>query len=143
MSEKTQRQGHCLCGAVTITANASSGVGVCHCDMCRRWGGGPFMDLDCGPEVAIEGEQNVTVYDSSAWAERAFCRQCGTHLFYRLKENREHMIPVGFFDDNENLVFDIQVFVEEKPSFYSFAEKMKEMTGAELMAKYAPESATE
>lgn len=98
------------------------------------------MELDCGAEVSIQGEQNVTVFDSSPWAERGFCHKCGTHLFYRLKETREHMIPVGFFDDNEDLVFDCQVFIDEKPSFYNFAEKTKDMTGAELMAKYAPPS---
>ena len=25
---------------------------------------------------------------SSAWAERGFCKNCGSHLFYRLKENK-------------------------------------------------------
>ncbi|MGB5331897.1 MAG: GFA family protein [Woeseiaceae bacterium] len=91
-----ERRGHCLCGKVNIMAkNASSDVGACHCKMCRRWGGGPFMEIDCGTDVEFDGEDYVSVFDSSDWAERGFCHNCGTHLFYRLKQSGQHMIPVG------------------------------------------------
>ena len=92
------------------------------------------MELNCGPDVRWEGEDHITVYDSSAWAERGFCRSCGTHLFYRLKDTREHMIPVGAFAEDEGLSLTLQVFTDEKPSWYHFAEKTKEMTGAEIFA---------
>jgi hypothetical protein len=46
MSETTERRGHCLCGAIQIAAKtAGNRVGACHCNMCRRWGGGPFMEM--------------------------------------------------------------------------------------------------
>ena len=139
MSEKIERQGRCLCGAVTVIAKeASNSVGACHCNMCRRWGGGPYMEIACGSAVSFDGEENVSVFDSSAWAERGFCSRCGTHLFYRLKETRQHMVPVGLFEADENLVFESQVFIDEKPGFYSFANETKNMTGAELFAKFAP-----
>ena len=139
MSDGTERQGVCLCGAIQITAkDTEKSVGACHCKMCRRWGGGPFMEIDCGTEVSINGEENVSVFDSSAWAERGFCSKCGTHLFYRLKESGQHMIPVGLFEDDEDLVFDHQVFIDEKPPFYRFADETRDMTGAEIFAKYAP-----
>lgn len=141
MSKTTERRGQCLCGAIRITAReAGNSVGACHCKMCRRWGGGPFMEIDCGPAVSFDDEEYVSVFDSSAWAERGFCRKCGTHLFYRIKETGQHMIPVGLFDDEDNLAFDNQVFIDEKPAFYRFADKTNEMTGAELFAKFgAPE----
>lgn len=98
------------------------------------------MEIDCGPAVSFDDEEYVSVFDSSAWAERGFCRKCGTHLFYRIKETGQHMIPVGLFDDEDNLAFDNQVFIDEKPAFYRFADKTNEMTGAELFAKFgAPE----
>ncbi len=139
MSDGTERHGVCLCGAIQITAkDTEKSVGACHCQMCRRWGGGPFMEIDCGTEVSIKGKENVSVFNSSAWAERGFCRRCGTHLFYRIKETGQHMIPVGLFEDDENLVFDHQVFIDERPSYYQFAGETLEMTGAEILAKYAP-----
>jgi hypothetical protein len=104
--------------------------------MCRRWGGGPFMEIECGKNVVFEGEENIAVYNSSDWAERGFCRQCGTHLFYRFKETGHHGIPIGVFDDDPALSFEHQVFVDEKPSFYEFSNKTKDMTGPELIAKY-------
>ena len=135
--DTSERAGHCLCGKVKITAkNAGNSVGACHCKMCRRWGGGPFMEIDCGARVEIDGEENISVFDSSKWAERGFCRNCGTHLFYRLKESRQHMIPVGFFEDSKSLTFEGQVFIDEKPDYYEFSNKTKELTGAELFALF-------
>ncbi len=131
------RRGHCLCDAIQITAShAAKSVGACHCRMCRRWGGGPFMEIDCGTDVTFEGEENLSVFASSDWAERGFCAKCGTHLFYRLKQTGQHMVPVGIFDDGENLVFEHQVFIDEKPPYYHFAEETHDMTGAEIFAKF-------
>ena len=129
--------GHCLCGAVEVTANkAGNNVGACHCRMCRRWAGGPFMEIDCGTDVGFDGEDNIAVFDSSSWAERGFCRQCGTHLFYRIKETGQHMVPVGLFDDEEGLVFDIQVFVDERPAYYEFANQTRSLTGEEIFKMF-------
>ena len=96
------------------------------------------MEVSCESDVTIDGEEFVSIYDSSAWAERGFCSKCGTHLFYRLKESRQHMVPVGLLEDDERLTFESQVFIDAKPSFYEFSNKTEDMTGAELFAKYAP-----
>ena len=140
MSGTSKRTGSCVCGSVKISAGAASdAVGACHCGTCRKWGGGPFMELNCGTDVTFEGEENISVYDSSEWAERGFCSKCGTHLFYRLKGNREHMVTVGLFEDQSNLTFESQVFIDAKPYYYSFAEKTHDMTGAELFAQFGGE----
>src|SRR5256885_974828 len=76
--------GHCLCGAVSFVSPQAREIGACHCGYCRRWGGGPMLTVHCGPDVKFEGGENIGTYASSEWAERAFCRQCGTHLYYRL-----------------------------------------------------------
>ena len=98
------------------------------------------MEIDCGTDVVIEGEEHVTVYGSSPWAERAFCNTCGTNLFYRVKETGQHLVLVGLFDESDSLVFDNQVFIDEKPDYYSFSNKTKTLTGAELFAMYAPKA---
>ena len=139
MTDLNKKKGSCLCGAVRIRAdNPSDKVGACHCGMCRKWGGGPYMEIDCGTEVSFEGEENISVYESSNWAERGFCKQCGSHLFYRLKETKQHMIAVGLFDDQEQLVFESQVFIDQKPSFYSFSNKTNDLTEAEIFEMYGP-----
>lgn len=132
-------EGHCLCKKVTVSATpASNEVGACHCSMCRRWSGGPFIEIACGTDVAFAGDEHIAVYESSDWAQRGFCRSCGTHLFYRLKGSGEHMVPVGLFEETGDMKFTQQVFIDEKPAYYEFANPTNNMTGAELFALYAP-----
>lgn len=135
--EVSERVGSCLCNAITVVAQqAHSRVGACHCGMCRNWGGGPYMEIDCGTDVRFEGEEHISVYASSRWAERGFCRQCGTHLFFRIRETGQHMMPVGLFDDQQDLVFDRQVFIDQKPGYYEFSNPTTDLTEAEIFAMY-------
>ncbi len=139
MGETKTKRGACLCGAVTIEAAAvGSDMGACHCSMCRKWAGGPLLAAECGRDVRIDGDANVSVFPSSDWAERGFCSRCGTHLFYRLKESGEYMIPPGLFDDADDWVFKHQVFIDEKPRYYAFANETHDLTAAEVFAQYAP-----
>lgn len=136
MSTQFSAKGNCLCGSVSFEATGvSNKIGVCHCSMCRTWAGGPFIGLDCGINVSFKGE--FTTFSSSDWAERAFCTDCGTHLYYKLKANGQIIMPAGLFDDNEKLDFDHQIFIDEKPHYYDFAKETKNMTGAEVMEMFA------
>lgn len=133
-----QHHGACLCGAVRVTAKPKSpDIGVCHCSMCRKWGGGPLLAVECEGTVHFEGAEQISIFDSSQWAERGFCQKCGTHLFYRLKERPLYAIPVGLFDNGNEWRLADQIFVEQKPSFYSFSEKTKNLTGEEVFAQYS------
>lgn len=129
-------KGHCLCGAVSVNVSElSSKFGACHCDMCRRWSGGPYLSVDCGVDVSMDGEESITTYSSSSWADRGFCKQCGSHLFYRLKESGQYFMAAGLFS-NIDFIFDHQVFIDEKPTYYCFSNKTIDMTGAEAFAQY-------
>lgn len=137
MTDTSVGKGQCLCGSVKVTANAMShNVGACNCTMCRKWTGGPLMAVDCGSDVVFDGEENVKTYDSSAWAERGFCSNCGNHLFYKLKANNQYIIPVGLFDNAENMIFDHQVFFDEKPDYYDFSNETYNMTGKDVFEKF-------
>jgi hypothetical protein len=138
MEHKTEHHGTCLCGAVRVAAKTkSNNIGACHCTMCRKWGGGPIFAVECGSEVDFEGAEHISIFNSSEWAERGFCRKCGTHLFYRLKLEGHYAIPVGLFDGSDEWIFAEQIFIDQKPSFYSFAEKTKNLTGEEVFAQFS------
>ena len=96
------------------------------------------MAVDCGTDVNFSGEENIAVFKSSDWAERGFCKLCGSHLFYRLRESNQFMMPIDLFDNVDEIFFDHQIFIEEKPDYYSFTNKTKNMTGEELFAMYSP-----
>ena len=138
MSDKQSAEAKCLCGAVTVRASGvDRHAGACHCDMCRKWSGGPLIAVDCGKDVLFDGEENIAVYNSSNWADRGFCAKCGTHLFYRLKESGQYIMPAGLFE-SLGYDFDHQIFIDRKPGWYAFANETRNMTGEEVFAQYAP-----
>ena len=138
MENKKHAKGSCLCGNVIIeTTKMDINLGACHCSMCRKWSAGPYLAVDCGNEVVIHGEEHVSIYNSSDWAERGFCKNCGTNLFYRLKETKKTIASSELFND-PSLKFDHQIFIEEKPKYYDFSNETKNMTGAEVFAAFAP-----
>lgn len=139
-----EQKGKCLCGRVEIHATAmSTDVGVCHCSMCRKWGGGPLFAVDCNTEIQIDGAEFVSAYASSAWAERGFCSNCGTHLYYKLKPGGQYIVPAGIFDGAPALSFDHQIFIEEKPAYYAFSNQTKNMTGEEVFAQFSGDSSAD
>lgn len=100
-------EGHCLCGAVTVTvtdtatARHDPNVGACHCRMCQRWSGGLFLCFTAeAAAVTVRGD--VARYRSSSFAERAFCPRCGSHVWFADvepgAEPAEYELMPGLFD---------------------------------------------
>lgn len=137
MPEPVKISGKCLCQAVSFTANAEGPhLGACHCSMCRKWGSGAFLEVECGTSVRFEGEGNIAVYNSSEWGERGFCSKCGSNLFYRIKKSGSTGVAAGLIDDLSGFSMIAQVCIEEKPAYYSFAEKTRELTCDEMFALF-------
>ena len=136
--------GRCLCGAVKFTADvAKRDVDVCHCSMCRRWTAGPFMGLMHEGEVVFDGAESIGVYKSSEWGERGFCKHCGTPLFWRLSGSNTYSFSAGALDDQTGLKLTMEIFIDEKPAFYDFANETRRLTGAEAMAALSGGDTTE
>lgn len=122
-----------MCGAVGFTAeDVQTDVHSCHCSQCRRWSGASILAATVG-RVEFSGAEHIRRYDSSAWAERGFCGECGANLFYCLKGKNEYHIWLGAFDDQTPFRLVGEIFVEEKPGCYNFAGDHPRMTGAEFM----------
>jgi hypothetical protein len=135
--EESSMEGKCLCGAITIKTPDKTTIDACHCGMCRRWGGGPALGIPCGSDVEIDGAEKLKAYQSSEWAERAFCSECGTHIFYRLLASNEYFLPAGLFQDDAKFEFKEQIFIDRKPIYYDFVNQTVNMTEAEVLAKFA------
>lgn len=134
--DKKDMKGSCLCGSVTIHASAMGPEAeACHCSMCRRWTSGPFLGVKCEGDVRIDGQEHVGVYPSSEWAERGFCRTCGSTLFYRLKESGAMEFSAGLFQKSD-FRFVREIFIDKKPAYYSFANDTHKLTGAEVFAAF-------
>ena len=142
MPDNKQSTGMCLCGGIKITVSRDDNdVGACHCNMCRKWNSGPFMAIEPTKVFITEGQDHIATFRSSDWAERAFCKSCGTNLYYRLVDADKHYVNAGLFADQDSMALSMQVFIDEKPSYYEFANQTKTMTGAEIFAMFAPPEA--
>jgi hypothetical protein len=127
--------GRCLCGAVTITVTAMrSEVDICHCAMCQRWGGAFYAGVK-GEAADVTGEDAVTVYRSSPWAERAFCGTCGSNLWYRFLPTGGRSFLAGLFDLPSGFGIEQQIFVDEKPDWYDIVQESPMKTGPEVIAE--------
>ncbi|MBT8422831.1 MAG: GFA family protein [Gammaproteobacteria bacterium] len=130
----TTKTGHCLCGAVSFSAEDVSGHHhACHCGICRRWSGGPGFAVPVG-KVEWQGEEHIGRYASSDWGERGFCKQCGSGLFFRFVSKDEYYINAGAFADDSDFQLVGEIYVDEQPPGYRFSDGLQRMTGDEFLA---------
>ena len=126
--------GKCLCGAVGFTLDdPGTEVHCCHCSMCRRWSGSPALAVSA-QHVTFSGEDNIAHYESSDWAERGFCKKCGSNLFYRLKEPGTYFLLMGSFDDQSAFRMASEIYIDNKPPGYEFVGDHPRLTEEEFLA---------
>jgi hypothetical protein len=140
MAEKT---GGCMCGAVRFTAtDVPESFGICHCEMCRRWAGSALMSVEVPTEnLTWQNEAQIATLQSSRWAERAWCRRCGTGLYFRqTMEGTFHGttdIPLGLFDDPNGFRLTHEIFIDHKPDGFSIEQQgQKKLTRQECVEKF-------
>lgn len=138
MKAPVSASGRCLCGAVRFTATLPRLSAIaCHCDMCRRWAGGVHLSVEAR-DLVFEAGAPVNVFVSSAWGERLFCGECGTHLSFRLRDGTFQSVSPYALDPPPAVPLALEVFVDEKPDDYAFAGDTRKMTGAELAKLLKP-----
>jgi hypothetical protein len=128
-------EGHCLCGAVTIRSKTAPGwVGACHCRMCQRWSGAVFA---CFPAEGVTVDGPVTRFQSSDFAERAFCATCGSHLWMRdntSPEGHYELMP-GLFDAAQDWRLYSEVYADRAMASMHLTGAERRATQAEYEAK--------
>ena len=108
--------GGCQCGAVRYRLSAlPKEPSVCHCRMCQKAGGAPFMVFAGLPDSHVEWTRGTPkIYASSDFAERGFCADCGTPLTYQMKGKPRISFSSGSFDHPEAIVPLDQLGVESR-----------------------------
>ncbi len=116
--------GGCFCGAVRYEAEVYlHDAYYCHCRMCQKLTGAPAeiaVNVKPGSLRFARGEPKY--YQTSHFAERGFCTDCGSRLVYRplLPELPEWWVnlPVGSLDHPEKAVPASHVCVEGQLPWY-------------------------
>jgi len=88
MATSDRVQGACLCRALRFSlALPTKWVAHCHCTMCQRAHGAAFVTWAGFATEALQladgAEPMLQWHRSSPEAERGFCKQCGSSLFFR------------------------------------------------------------
>ena len=123
MSESLDNQiktGSCLCGQVKFETSGPLRPAVaCHCTQCRKASGHFTAATATSPEnLHLICDTGLKWYRSSAVAQRGFCGDCGSTLFWKPDSGDRISVYVGSIDDQTNLVLDSHIFVEEKGDYY-------------------------
>ena len=132
--------GHCLCGAVTITVAGEHDprVGACHCRMCQRWSGGLFLCFTAAA-AAVTVQGAVVRYRSSAFAERAFCPRCGSHLWFNDVqeggEPRSYELMPGLFDAARSWPLRSEIYVDRAMACVQLAGDHRRKSRADYEAE--------
>lgn len=124
--------GSCLCGAARFNVTGlTNDVHACHCPFCQKWCAGPFVGIEV-KTLDFEDENAITVYRSSEWAERIFCKTCGTNLAWRLQDDSMPMISLTALSTAPaNAKLSLEYFVDAKPAAYALAGDHKRLTREE------------
>ncbi|HET9692802.1 MAG TPA: GFA family protein [Steroidobacteraceae bacterium] len=120
-------QGRCLCGSVQYEVEgAFFAVANCHCSMCRKHHGAPYVTWVVVPSANYRltaGADSIGRYESSPGTHRAFCRRCGSVTPETTPSGEHVVVPAG------NLEGDLprpqlHMFVKDKAPWYVIADQL-------------------
>lgn len=111
--------GGCQCGAVRYRSTAIlDNAHICHCRMCQKAVGNFFAALVGAPNDALMWTRGTpATFASSDLAERGFCADCGTPLFYRSIGGARTGLTIGSLDDPTLAPPHVQVGMEGRYAF--------------------------
>ena len=124
--------GGCLCGAVRYEViGPLRDVVNCHCSMCQRLHGsfGPHSKAR-KVNITVTKDDGLAWYKTSEVAQRGFCRNCGSGLFWEPFELDATGIIAGTLDAPTELNTIGHIFVGEKSDFYEINDDAPQFEGS-------------
>jgi hypothetical protein len=121
------QSGSCLCGAVRFsTRGRLRPVINCHCTMCRRWHGhfGAYTGTTLDNFTLLE-DRGLKWYRSSEIADRGFCGECGSSLFWRKRDAGAIGIAAGALDTPTGLHTKRHEFVADQSDYYQLNDDLE------------------
>lgn len=122
-STETGARGSCLCGAITYEARGPlRPVIACHCTQCRKASGHFAAATRCATaDLTIVGD-TLKWYRASHVAERGFCTECGSSLFWRPVGGDTTSIYAGSIDGPSGLSLVAQIHADAKGDYYDLPD---------------------
>ncbi|WP_395688080.1 GFA family protein [Aestuariivirga sp.] len=114
------KTGSCLCGAVAFEIHGPlRPVIACHCIQCRKQTG-TYMSATACADVDLTFSRRVGLawFRSSPEAQRGFCRECGSVLFWKADGTDTTSISAGAIDGSTDVPLDGHIFCESAGDYY-------------------------
>ncbi len=120
--------GSCLCGGVRFRVDSRpTGAGYCHCTRCQKRTGTSSSAqawIDGATFELLEGAELVKAWrHPDGGFEKAFCTECGAHLFSRDPDDHSQMsIRMGAFDSDPGVRPSLRAFVDYAAAWESIPD---------------------
>jgi hypothetical protein len=128
--------GSCMCGCVRYEACGKfRDIVGCHCTECRKSSGHYSAATSVRPDdIKFLNSAGLAWYRSSALAQRGFCRECGSTLFWKPDSGDRLSIFVGTVDGAIDFPLSAHIYLAEKGSYYEITDDAEQhlTTGADL-----------
>lgn len=122
-------EGGCHCGAIRFQVTEKPfWIGACYCIDCRKISGSPYTVFAGYNKKSVELLQGTPKeYASSEHVRRSFCEVCGSpfsYVYIGTDENNSVFIPVGIFDDPNDLKTQEHIWVSQKLPWISIHDDL-------------------
>ena len=117
------KTGSCLCGAVKYEVEGQlRPVLACHCIQCRKQTG-TYMSATAAADsdFRLTETRGLKWYRSSEEAQRGFCGECGSVLFWKKDGSDSISITAGSVDGPTGAPLEGHIFCESAGDYYEIA----------------------
>lgn len=121
--------GSCLCGAVHYrVVGPLRGVVNCHCGQCLRTHGhyAAYTAANLN-EFELTERRGLKWYQSSDFARRGFCQECGASLFWQRLEGNSIGIAAGTLDRPTGLTTIRHIFSADAGDYYHIGDDLEQL----------------
>ena len=125
----TTNRGGCECGAVAYQVSGPlRKVVYCHCGQCQRTSGHYVAATACATEhLQMTKDEGLKWYRSSPIAERGFCGNCGSSVFWRPDHGKYIAIMAGTLDVPTGLTARMHIHTAERSDYHDIADGLPQI----------------
>lgn len=92
---------------------------ACHCTMCRRQSGHFWVSTNVAvSDLLFDGADKIRWFRSSDVAERGFCSECGSFLFWRRPGSDRIAVGAGSLEQPAGIAIGRHIFAADKGDYY-------------------------
>jgi hypothetical protein len=123
--------GSCHCQTVRFEISGEiDGIWHCHCGTCQKLNGtvcGSTGFVSASAFKITEGQDELTVYESSPGKKRYFCAKCGAPIYALAQANPERIgVRMGACHGDPGVRSRAHIWMSQHPDWYEFETDLPE-----------------